>query len=227
MKIKYLGHSAFLIKTNNEGILIDPYIAFSKEYSNVENFKKENIKNIFVTHGHSDHFGSALEISKLTGAPIVGVFELGNYCLSKGVEAIPAALGGELKFSWGCATLVPAQHSSSLPNGQYMGVACGVMFNIEGKNIYHAGDTSLSSEMELLSEFYNPSVVMLPVGGHFTMGINEACYAAKIFDAQITIPMHYNSFPPIKIDINDFSEKCEMVTGKPPRVMNIDDQIEL
>lgn len=227
MKIKYLGHSAFLIKTNGEGILIDPFVEFSKDYANLENFKKENIKTIFVTHGHSDHFGSAMDISKLTGAPVVGVFELGNYCLSKGVEAIPAALGGELKFSWGSATLVPAHHSSSLPNGQYMGAACGVMLNIEGRNIYHAGDTSLSAEMNLLSEFYNPSVVMLPIGGHFTMGINEACYAAKIFEAETTIPMHYNSFPPIRVDINEFIEKCKMVAGINPAVINVDEQIEL
>ena len=227
MKIKYLGHSAFLVKTNGEGILIDPFIQFSKDFSNIENFKKENLKAIFVTHGHSDHFGSAMEISKLTGAPVIGVFELGNYCLSKGVEAIPAALGGELKFSWGSATLVPAHHSSSLPNGQYMGVACGVMLNIEGQNIYHAGDTSLSAEMKLLSEFYAPSVAMLPIGGHFTMGINEAVYASQILGSQTVIPMHYNSFPPIKLDINEFKTKYETVIGNKPTVMKIDEQIEL
>ncbi len=227
MKIKYLGHSAFLIKTKNEGILIDPFIQFSKDFSNIENFKKENLKAIFITHGHSDHFGSAMEISKLTGAPVVGVFELGNYCLSKGVEAIPAALGGELKFSWGKATLVPAHHSSSLPNGQYMGVACGVMLNIEGQNIYHAGDTSLSAEMKLLSEFYAPSVAMLPIGGHFTMGINEAVYAAQILGSQTVIPMHYNSFPPITIDIREFQDKYETVIGNKPTVMEIDGQVEL
>ena len=227
MKIKYLGHSAFLIKTSKAGILIDPYLEFTKDFADINAFKKENIQAIFVTHGHSDHFGSAMEISKLTNAPVVGVFELGNYCLSKGVNAIPAALGGEIKFPWGSATLVPAQHSSSLPNGEYMGVACGVMLNIEGKNIYHAGDTSLSAEMKLLSEFYTPEVVMLPVGGHFTMGINEACYAAKIFEAPVTIPMHYNSFPPIKIDINEFIENCKLISGINPTVMGIDKEIEL
>ena len=227
MKIKYLGHSAFLIKTQNEGILIDPYLEFSKEYNNLENFKKENVKTIFVTHGHSDHFGSAMEISKLTGAPVVGVFELGNYCLSKGVEAIPAALGGKLNFSWGSATLVPAQHSSSLPNGLYMGVACGVMLNVENRNIYHAGDTSLSAEMNLLAEFYAPEVAMLPIGGHFTMGIDEACFASQLLGARTVIPMHYNSFPPIKVDMNEFVEKHNLIRGFEPTVMEIDGQIEL
>lgn len=227
MKIKYLGHSTFLIKTNNEGVLIDPFLEFSKDFNNPENFKKENIKTIFVTHGHSDHFGNAMEISKITGAPIVGVFELGNYCLSKGVNAIPAALGGKLKFSWGHATLVPAQHSSSLPNGMYMGVACGIMLNIENRNIYHAGDTSLSSEMNILSEFYAPEISMLPIGGHFTMGIEEACYASKILGSQTVIPMHYNSFPPIRVDINEFVEKHKIIREFEPTIMDIDEQIEL
>ena len=227
MNIKYLGHSAFLIKTKGEGILIDPFVDFSEEYSNLEKFKDENIKTIFVTHGHSDHFGKAMEISKLTGAPVVGVFELGNYCLSKGVEAIPAALGGKMKFSWGYATLVPAQHSSSLPNGQYMGVACGVMLNIEDKNIYHAGDTSLSAEMNILSEFYAPEVVMLPIGGYYTMGIDEACYASQVLGARITIPMHYNSFPSILVNVNEFVERHNIVCGIKPVVMGIDEQIEV
>ena len=227
MNIKYLGHSAFLIKTNKEGILIDPFLVFTKDYSNIEKFTKENIKTIFVTHGHSDHFGSAIEISRLTKAPVVGVFELGNYCLSKGADAIPAALGGRLDFSWGSATLVPAQHSSSLPDGSYMGVACGVMLNIEGKNIYHAGDTSLSAEMNIISEFYAPKVSILPIGGHFTMGIDEACFAAKILGSEVVIPMHYNSFPPIQININEFKDKFQAVMGFAPAVMEIDEEVRL
>ena len=225
MKIKYLGHSAFLIKTNDKGILIDPFLSFSKEYSNLEKFKDENIKAIFVTHGHSDHLGSALEISKLTNAPIVAVFELGNFCLSKGCNAIPAALGGKLNFDFGSATLVPAQHSSSIGNGIYMGVACGIVFEIEGKKIYHAGDTSLSNEMKMISEYYAPDLSILPVGGHFTMGIDEACYAAKILGSKVIIPMHYNSFPPIKVNISEFVEKINM-QNQIPKVLNSDEEFE-
>ncbi len=227
MEIKYLGHSAFLIKTINGSLLIDPFLQMSKEYHNLEKFKSENLCAIFVTHAHSDHIGSALDISKLTGAPVVAPFELGNFCISQGVKAIPACLGGSLKFPFGDATLVPAQHSSSLPDGRYMGVACGVMLNIEGKNIYHAGDTSLSSEMEMLCEFYAPYAVMLPIGGHYTMGIQEASYAAKILGAQKVIPMHYNTFPAIKVDINEFSKICELVANVKPTIMAVDEQIEL
>lgn len=227
MKIQYLGHSAFLIKTNGEGILIDPYLDFTKEFSNIEKFKNENIKTIFVTHGHADHFGSALDISKLTGAPIVGVFELGNYCITCGAKAIPAALGGKLDFSWGSATLVPAQHSSSLPDGRYMGVACGVVLNIENKNIYHAGDTSLSAEMQVISDFYSPQIAMLPIGGHYTMGIDEACYAAQIIGAKTVIPMHYNSFPQIEVNIDNFVDEFQTILKFAPAVMEIDEEVEI
>ena len=227
MKIKYLGHSAFLIKTNGEGILIDPYLDFSKEYSDIGKFREDNLKTIFVTHAHSDHLGRAIEISKLTGAAIVAVFELGNYCLSQGANAIPAALGGSMSFSWGNATLVPAQHSSSLPDGRYMGVACGVMLNIENKNIYHAGDTSMTAEMEVFAEFYAPQIVMLPIGGHYTMGIDEACYASKMLGAKTVIPMHYNSFPPIQVDLKEFTDKFSTYMGYAPAIMEIDEEVKL
>ena len=226
MEIKYLGHSAFLIRTQKGSVLIDPYLVVTKEYSNLEAFKGENLHAIFISHAHSDHFGAALDIARLTGAVIVAPFELGNFCLSQGVKAIPACLGGCLNFEWGSATLVPAQHSSSLPDGRYMGVACGIMLNIEGKNIYHAGDTSLSAEMNILSEFYAPQIAMLPIGGHFTMGVDEAAFAAKILGAQTIIPMHYNTFPPIKVDINEFIQKCELTAGVTPVIMGVDEQIE-
>ena len=222
MEIKYLGHSAFLIRTQKGSVLIDPYVALSKDFQNLEYFKGENLHTIFVTHGHGDHLGSAIEISKLTGAKIVAPFELGNYCLRQGANANPACLGGCMDFEWGSATLVPAQHSSSLPDGSYGGAACGVMLNIEGKNIYHAGDTALSSEMEMLCEFYAPTISMLPVGGHYTMGIEEACFAAKILDSETIIPMHYNTFPPIQIDLNELNEKFMLTVGKKPFVMEID-----
>jgi len=225
MKIKYLGHSAFLIKTNENSILIDPFVDFSKDYSNLQNFKKDNIKAIFVTHAHNDHLGSAFEISKITGAPIIGVFEFGNFCASQGIKAIACGLGGKLQFEWGNATLVPAQHTNSF-NGHYMGVSCGVVLNIENKNIYHAGDTSLSSEMNMIYDFYKPEISMLPIGGHYTMGIDEACYAATILKSKTVIPMHYNSFPQIKVNISEYIDKMNSYNQK-PTVMEIDEEIEL
>ena len=113
MKIHYLGHSAFEITTNGKNILIDPFLVC------IPNEEPKNISDIFVTHGHGDHLGSAINISAKTGAPITAVFELANYCSRKGASTIDMGLGSWRNYDWGRAILVPAFHSSSTPDGLY------------------------------------------------------------------------------------------------------------
>ena len=214
MEIKYLGHSAFEIITANQKILIDPFLVC------VPNYRVENINNIFVTHAHSDHLGSAIEISKKTKAPITAIFELANYCARKGAIIQDIGLGSWMQYSWGQATAVPAFHSSSTPDGQYGGCPCGFVFEIEGKIIYHAGDTSLSSEMKTIGELYQPDIAMLPIGGKYTMDIEHAVLATKWLGASEIIPMHYNTFDAIKVDITEFEHKIREI-GKLPIIKEI------
>ena len=173
MEINYLGHSAFEIETKGKRILIDPFLAC------VPGYMPENVYNIFVTHGHADHLGSAVNISMGTGAPITAVFELANYCTEQGAKTIGLGLGAWKEYSWGRAILVPAFHSSSTPDGKYAGCPCGVVLDIEGQIIYHAGDTCLNSEMKVIGELYQPDIAMLPVGGVYTMDIEHAVIAAE------------------------------------------------
>lgn len=215
MEINYLGHSAFDIETKGKHILIDPFLVCAP------NYKPENIYNIFVTHGHSDHLGSAIEISKSTNAPITAVFELANYCATKGAKVISMGLGAWKEYNWGKAILVPAFHSSSTPEGYYAGSPCGVILNIEGQIIYHAGDTSLSSEMKVIDELYQPDIAMLPIGGTYTMDIEHAVIAAEWLGASEIIPMHYDTFDGIKVNIEDFERQIREI-GKIPRVMKIE-----
>ena len=217
MKIKYLGHSAFEIETSSKKFLTDPFLACMPTY------KPENICDIFVTHGHGDHLGSAVEISKSTGAPITAVFELANYCSKKGAATIDMGIGSWRDYSWGRAILVPAVHSSSTPDGQYAGLACGFIFEIEGQTIYHAGDTSLSEEMKMIGEIYQPDIAMLPVGGKYTMDIEHAVKAAEWLGASAIIPMHYNTFDAIKVDIQDFERQIREV-GKIPIIMKVGEE---
>ena len=216
MEIKYLGHSAFEIETVNEKILIDPFLVL------VPNYKPEGIIDIFVTHGHGDHLGSAIEISKTTGAPITTVFELANYCSKKGANTIDMSLGSWRDYSWGRAILVPAFHSSSTPEGEYAGCPCGFVFEIEGKTIYHAGDTCLNTEMKMIGEVYEPDMAMLPIGGKYTMDIEHAVKAAEWLGVSEVIPMHYNTFEAITVDISDFERQIREI-GKVPRVLPITD----
>ena len=214
MDIKYLGHSAFEFNTNGKKILIDPFLV------SVPDYKVENIYNIFVTHAHGDHLGSAIEISKSTGAPITAIFELANYCAQKGAKSMDIGLGSWQDYSWGRAVAVPAFHSSSTPDGGYGGSPCGFIFEIEGQVIYHAGDTALNSEMKMIGEVYQPDIVMLPVGGKYTMDIEHAVIAAEWLGASEVIPMHYNTFDAISVDISDFERQIREI-GKMPRVMKI------
>lgn len=214
MEIKYLGHSAFEIETTGKKILIDPFLVCVPDY------KPENIYDIFVTHAHGDHLGSAIDVSKETGAPITAVFELANYCKKNGARVNDVGIGAMIEYSWGTAIPVPAFHSSSTPDGVYGGMPCGFVFEIEGKTIYHAGDTALNSEMKMIGEVYQPDIAMLPIGGKYTMDIGHAVKAAEWLGASEIIPMHYNTFDAIAVDINDFERQIREI-GKFPRIMEI------
>ncbi len=214
MDIKYLGHSAFEFNINGKKILIDPFLFCVPEY------KIEHINDIFVTHAHGDHLGNAIEISQKTGAPITAIFELANYCAKKGAIATDIGLGAWQDYSWGRAIAVPAFHSSSTPDGVYGGCPCGFVFEIDGQTIYHAGDTCLNSEMKMIGEVYRPDIVMLPIGGKYTMDIEHAVTAAEWLGASEVIPMHYNTFDAISINIEEFERQIREI-GKMPRILKI------
>ena len=218
MQIKYLGHSAFEIETNGKKILIDPFLILSPDY------EATGVTDIFVTHGHSDHLGSAIDISKTTGAKITAVFELANYCASKGATVAGINLGGWVQYDWGKAIAVPAFHSSSTPEGNYAGCPCGFVFAIEGRAIYHAGDTCLSREMKTIGDLYQPDIAMLPVGGHYTMDIEQAVLASEWLQAGAIIPIHYNTFDAINVDIRDFERQIRD-KSKLPVVMKVGSSI--
>ena len=214
MQIKYLGHSAFEIKINDKKILIDPFLVMNPNYN------IDGVTDIFITHGHGDHLGSAIEISKKTGAKITAIFELANYCASKSAIVNGINLGGWINYDWGKAIAVPAFHSSSTPEGDYAGCPCGYIFEIEGQKIYHAGDTCLNSEMKVIGELYSPEVSILPIGGHYTMDINQAVIASEWLQTKTVIPMHYNTFDAIEVDIKEFKKKIEAV-GKEALILQI------
>ena len=214
MKITYLGHSAFEVVSGGHKILIDPFLV------KLPNYNPEGVTNIFVTHAHSDHLGSAIEIAKKTGAKITAIFELANYCLKFGVAAEGIGLGARTYYPWGSVTAVPAFHSSSFSDGTYGGCPCGYVFNMDGQTFYHAGDTSLSYEMKAINEFYEPDFAMLPIGGTYTMDIEAAVTASEWLGVSAVIPMHYNTFDKIKVDVQEFERQVRNI-GKVPVIMKI------
>lgn len=201
MNIRYLGHSAFELDLQGKQILIDPYLTVDNY-----NWHERNITDILLTHAHADHLGQAIEIAKEKGARITAVFELANYCKEQGCENVQDVnLGGRISFDWGNVVFLPAFHSSSLPDGRYAGHAAALFIDADNARIYHAGDTCLHQEMKSVKELYRPQIAMLPIGGKYTMDVEHAAIAASWIGAQRVIPMHYNTFPEIKADLEKFA----------------------
>ena len=199
MKLYYYGHSACMLETAGTRILIDPY--FSQNPLSPVKPEEISADYIFVTHGHFDHLGDAEAIAKRCGATVCGIPELGR--MLSGVNFQGANLGGWAEFPFGRVKMTPAAHSSGIPGG----IACGFLFEAEGKKVYHAGDTALIADFALLGP-EKVDVALLPIGGYYTMGIDDAVRAAEMIEAGTLVPMHYNTFPAIQASPEEFREKC-------------------
>jgi L-ascorbate metabolism protein UlaG (beta-lactamase superfamily) len=207
MKITYLGHSGFLIECCEHSIVIDPFITGNPlAKHSIEDIK---VQDILITHAHGDHLGDAIKIAKNNDATITAIFEIANYCAEQGAKTIGMNFGGKIKYKWGSAILTPATHSGQLPNGQYGGAAGAYVVDMCGNSIYHAGDTGLHYDMKMVKEVYSPELALLPIGDHFTMGIDDAVIAAHWLGVNHVIPMHYNTFPPIEADPEEFAKKIK------------------
>ncbi|WP_026676581.1 metal-dependent hydrolase [Fictibacillus gelatini] len=225
MKVTYHGHSVIEIQTEKHNIWIDPFISGNK-LCDVE-ADQVNPDVILLTHGHGDHVGDTFEIAKRTNALVVAPNELANYIASKGIDSHPMHIGGGYQFEWGYVKLTQAFHGSSYTEEDgtiiYTGMPAGLLFTAEGKTIYHAGDTALFSDMKLIGERNKVDVAFLPIGDNFTMGPEDALTAAEWINAGLTVPIHYNTFPIIKQDPNDFVSRLN-VKGK---VMEPGEALEL
>ena len=133
-----------------------------------------------------------------------------NYLKEQGCKVRSVGFGAWINYDWGRVVFVPAFHSSSLPDGRYAGEAAGIIFDIDGVKIYHAGDTCLTGEMKTLKELYRPNIALLPIGGNYTMDVEHAAVAADWLGAQTVIPMHYNTFPEIQADLQRFMQLIQV-----------------
>jgi len=202
MKISYIGHSAFRIESGKAVILIDPFITGNPAAKTDWQTASRGCTHVLLTHGHSDHIGDAVDILKATGATLVSNFEICNYLNAKGAENYsPGNHGGRISFPDFDVVFVNAWHSSSdIVDGTpvYLGNPSGFIIEPKhesGKTLYVAGDTGLSLDMKLIQDFYKPVIGILPIGDRFTMGGDQAAYAARqFFDFKTVIPCHYASF---------------------------------
>ncbi|HHO55742.1 MAG TPA: metal-dependent hydrolase [Trueperaceae bacterium] len=222
--IKYLGHSAFEIDINTDNILIDPFISGNPlAIAKAEDYSPNYI---ILSHAHGDHVGDTQEIARRSSATVISNFEIANYFAAKGLNIHPMGIGGSFNFSFGKLSFSPAWHSSSFDDGSYGGMPMGIILEIAGKRIYHAGDTALFSDMMLIGS-KEIDIAFLPIGDNFTMGPEAALEAVKMLKPKQVVPIHYNTFDLIKQDPYKFKEAVEANTDASCIVMQAGDSLDL
>ncbi len=225
MKLRYFSHSSFQITTDGgQIILIDPFL----DDNPTSPVKSADLSADFIvlTHGHGDHISDAFKIAQRTNPLFICINELANYCIEKGFRAHNMNIGGAYTFDFGRLKFTIAHHSSATPDNRYAGEPAGVVLNIDGKNLYHTGDTGLFYDMKLIGEMTPIDYMLLPIGDNFTMGITDAVKAVELANPLVAIPMHYNTFPVIEVDPNDFKKQVEAM-GKKAIVLEFGQEIEL
>ena len=218
MKITYLGHSCFDLFDGKVHVLTDPFLSGNA----AAGAKADEVPAdyILVSHCHFDHIGDAVAIAKRTGAAVCGVAELAGLLGQEGVNLSLGNLGGAIPLPFGSVKLVQAIHGSGLPGA----LACGFVISMGGKKIYHAGDTAFYGDMALLAD-EGIDAALLPIGDFYTMGPKDAARAARAVNARVTVPMHYDTFPPIKQDPQAFKALCEPQNAV--RVVAVGESFEL
>ncbi len=226
MKIIWLGHSGFRIEIGDQVLLVDPWLTGNPMFPEARRAEAvEGATHILVSHGHGDHSGDALAIAEATGAPIAGTYDLMAWWeRDKGAHVIGFNTGGTLQLGTVAVTMVNACHSSSVdgPDGPvYAGHESGFMIEGEGHTIYFSGDTDVMADMGVLNDLHHPDIGILCAGGHFTMDMKRAAYAAKtFFDFRTVIPCHYRTFPILEQSADALARALPGVRVIEPQVLD-------
>ncbi len=206
MEVRFLGHACFSLSDGDTTVLIDPFLTGNPKAA----ISADDVAatTILLSHGHGDHIGDTVSIAKRTGAPVVAIVEIANELGEEGVDVFDPNLGGTVKFDWGWVKLVPAWHTSTTPKGT-VNTPAGLLINFEDTIIYHLGDTSLFSDLQLVGKRNPIDVALMCVGGHYTMDRTDGVDAAQLVGAKTVIPCHYNTFPAIETDAQAFKSDVE------------------
>ena len=210
MEIRFLGHACFELSDGSETVLIDPFLSGNPKAA--ISADDATATTILLTHGHGDHFGDTVSIAKRTGAPVVAIVEIANELGEEGLDVRDPNLGGTVKFDWGSVKLVPAWHTSTTPKGT-VSTPAGLVINFKDTIVYHLGDTSLFSDLQLVGKRTPIDVALMCIGGHYTMDRTDGVDAAELVGAKTVIPCHYNTFPLIETDAQAFKSDVESATG--------------
>lgn len=200
MKVTYYGHACIAVEAAGRTLLFDPFIS-ANELARAIDVNAVPADYILISHGHVDHIADAAAIAKRTGAAAISNFEITQWLAKKGVQNVhPLNHGGTIRLDFGRVKFVNAIHSSSLPNGDYAGNPGGFVVETPEGNFYFSGDTALTMDMKLIGETTQLKFAALCIGDTFTMGVEDAIRAAEFIRCDQILGIHYDTFPPIKID---------------------------
>jgi L-ascorbate metabolism protein UlaG (beta-lactamase superfamily) len=218
VKLTWLGHATFRVETpEGKTVYLDPWVGGNPMCPPSEkNVEKADV--LVCTHGHGDHIGDAVEIARKHGSLAVGIVELCSWLEKKGVKrTAPMNKGGTQTVVDVRITMVHADHSCGIQDGDqiiYGGEACGYVLEFSnGVKLYHAGDTNVFGDMAIIRNLYAPTIVMLPIGDHYTMSPREAAYACRLLKPEVVIPMHFGTFP--------------VLTGRPSQLQELVPDVEV
>ena len=223
MDIRFLGQACFELSEGSARVLVDPFLKPNNPASPVT-ADEVDPTHILITHGHADHIADAVGIAKRTGAHCVAIVEIASWLNGRGLDAVSDPnLGGTVEFDWGWVKLVQAFHTNTIPGsgetpfsaetGTVIGMPSGLVVNIGGTTVYHLGDTCLFSDLRLIAERTPVDVALIPIGGHYTMDRHDGVVACEFIGAGTVIPIHYNTFPAIEIDVEAFKSDVESQTS--------------
>ncbi|QGG49093.1 metal-dependent hydrolase [Heliorestis convoluta] len=211
LMLTFYGHANFLLDDGKYKVLVDPW--FTGNPASPTKADQIQAQYILVTHGHGDHLGDAIDIAKRCDATIITNHEIAHYCSTKGAKVHGMHIGGKHDFDFGRVRLTTAHHGSAIIEGDrmiYGGNPCGFLIQMSGKSIYHAGDTGLFRDMELINLCHLKSqrldVALLPIGDNYVMGPEDAIFATKWLHPRYVVPMHYNTFPLLQQDGEAFKK---------------------
>lgn len=226
VKVTYYGHACFGVVVGGKNLLFDPFIS-GNPLAKAIDVKSVPADFILVSHGHGDHVGDAVEIAKRTNAPVIANFEVATWFQKQGARCVhPLNHGGGHQFDFGRATFVNAIHSSTMPDGTFGGNPGGFVVESAEGNFYYSGDTALTLDMQLIGESTKLKFAALCIGDNYTMGPGDAVKAAEFVRCDEILGVHYDTFPPIKMDHAAAVEKFKSA-GKTLHLLRIGETRDL
>jgi L-ascorbate metabolism protein UlaG (beta-lactamase superfamily) len=226
MKLTYYGHACFAVEAGGRTLLFDPFITPNPLAKKIA-AEKIGADFILVSRGHGDHVADVVAIAQRTGATVIAPFEVGSWLEKKGLKNVQSMNhGGGARTPFGRVKLTAAIHSSSMPDGSYGGNPAGFVIETGDGNFYYSGDTALTSDMKLIGEQTELRFAVLPIGDFFTMGIEDALCAANFVRVTKIVGVHYDTFPPIKLD-RAVAEKAAQAAGKELLLPKIGETIDI